>query len=162
MNAHEQIASRELIDASQTVARRGDGVDANVVMGWSNNPASHLKEIEARAQHGTPEAFRFQNALREITASTKTPIEVSTIDCKCGIYDTEYTMRDYGDKIMVTSPTVKWENNSGSLDFEKTTITNKRTIDVVRKMFEDEDLVNEDQEVLQDILDGNYSHLQLK
>jgi hypothetical protein len=88
-------------------------------------------------------------------------MHATIIYCKTGIYDTQYTIRDYGAKIVVTEPYVRWENNSGSLDFRKTTITNPKTMIVIRGMAESEELVNDDQEVLQDILDGNYHHLPL-
>jgi len=84
-----------------------------------------------------------------------------TIDVTTGIYDTEYTMRDYGGKITITAPFVRWVNNSGSLDFRKTTVTNAKTMDVIRQMFNGGEMVNDDQDNLQDILDGNYRHLPL-
>lgn len=85
-----------------------------------------------------------------------------TIDCQTGIYNTEYTMRDYGSHLIVTAPYVKWQkSNCGTLDFTKTKITNAKTMQTVRTMFDNEELMNDSQDMLQDILDGNYRHLPL-
>ena len=65
----------------------------------------------------------------------KKPIKTE-IDCTCGIWDTTLTIRDYGDKIVVTNPYVKWVNNNGNLSFEKTTLTSEKALKAVRDMAE--------------------------
>ena len=55
-------------------------------------------------------------------------MRTTQLDCKCGIYATEYTVRDYGRKIVVTAPYIKWEGNSGCLDFGK-----KKVVDAYKK-----------------------------
>ena len=61
-------------------------------------------------------------------------MKTSTINVQCGIYDTEYTIRDYGKKIVVTLPYIRWDNNSGSLDFTKSTISDDAGMFLIRAM----------------------------
>jgi hypothetical protein len=86
-------------------------------------------------------------------------IKTTTIESTCGIYDTEYTLRDYGTKLIVTEPYIKWEQNTGCLAFEKTRVTNAKTMAVIRNMFADDELINDDQICLSDVLAGNYGFL---
>lgn len=82
-----------------------------------------------------------------------------TIDCTEGIYDTEYTCREYKDKIVVTRPFIRWENNTGSLDFEKITWPkmtktgekNKRT-EMILSFFRAGELVDDEGCILDDFL----------
>lgn len=88
----------------------------------------------------------------------------STIDVKCGIYDTEYTIRDYGSKIVVTSPYIKWVNNNGGLSFAKTTLTNHQSLALVRKMVENDETIAEVNTVggfltLDEVCDGRVADL---
>jgi hypothetical protein len=49
---------------------------------------------------------------------------MKTIETKCGIYDTEYTLIKHRDgSISIKTPYVKWVNNSGSLAFKNVKIT---------------------------------------
>ena len=61
-------------------------------------------------------------------------MRTTQLDCKCGIYETEYTVRDYGCKIVVTAPYIKWEGNSGCLAFEKKTVVNDGYKAAIRDM----------------------------
>lgn len=59
------------------------------------------------------------------------------IPVKFAIYDTEYTFRDLGDKIIVTYPAGKFENDSTwILKEKKETIDNPERISLIRKMIE--------------------------
>lgn len=91
-------------------------------------------------------------------------MKTTTISCKTGIYDTEYTIRDYGKKIVVTAPIIKWVDNSGSLDFFKTTVTHPKTMQVIRGMAKRGEYVNNDPtcETLDGILADDYRHLPTK
>ena len=71
-------------------------------------------------------------------------MKTNKIDVKCGIYETEYTIRDYGKKIVVTSPYIKWVNNSGNLDFTKITYKSAVAMKHLREMVENDCLVTED------------------
>ena len=43
---------------------------------------------------------------------------MKTIETKCGIYDTQYTLIQHRDgSISIKTPYIKWVNNSGSLAF---------------------------------------------
>ena len=59
-------------------------------------------------------------------------------DFAVGIYNwTEAVMRIYGkSKAVVTMPTVKWSNNSGSLAYYKVKLTSPKKIADVRTLFE--------------------------
>jgi hypothetical protein len=46
-------------------------------------------------------------------------MNVSTIECTVGIYNTQATVRVYANKTVVTAPYVKWTNNTGTLAFRK-------------------------------------------
>jgi hypothetical protein len=83
----------------------------------------------------------------QMSASKKT-----SIYCTCGIYDTVYTVRDYGSKIVITAPYVRWVNNNGSLDFAKTTVSDISGIALVRAMVDNDELVV-------DGVDNNIGHL---
>jgi hypothetical protein len=67
-------------------------------------------------------------------------MKTAKIDVQCGIYDTEYTIRDYGKHIVITAPFIKWENNSGSLDFWKSKISNEISIKWIRQMVAEDTL----------------------
>ncbi len=88
-------------------------------------------------------------------------MKTSTISANVGIYDTEYTIRDYGSKIVVTAPIIRWIDNSGSLDFWKKTVTHPKTMQVIRSMAERGEYVNLDPtcETLDGILSDDYRHL---
>ena len=60
----------------------------------------------------------------------------STIDYRVGLYSSEITMRDYGDRITVTVPYIKWGKSltTGSLAFTKSTTT--RNLPVIREFFD--------------------------
>ena len=88
--------------------------------------------------------------------------QTTKIDVRCGIYDSEYTIRDYGDKITVKAPYIKWVDNSGNLDFVTTTVTHIAAMRVLRYMVEEDCLITDDGETIQDILDGNYAHIPIK
>jgi hypothetical protein len=106
--------------------------------------------------------YKAWRAWCEPVTTKEIEMKTTTIDATCGIYDTEYTLRDYGKKLVVTAPRIKWENNSGCLDFKKTTITNPDTMTVVRAMFAHDELVTDDDVCLGDILEGNYGWLPRK
>ena len=82
-----------------------------------------------------------------------------TIDCKCGIYDTEYTLTVTGDKMTVKAPYIKWVNNNGSLAFRRVVVRDEDKADV--QAFFDEDVLvlpannNAENLGLVDVLDGN-------
>jgi len=58
-------------------------------------------------------------------------------DFAVGIYDwTEAVMRVYGkNKAVVTMPTVKWSDNSGSLAYYKVKLTSPKKIAEVKNLF---------------------------
>jgi hypothetical protein len=70
-------------------------------------------------------------------------MKTTTINCTTGIYDTYYTIRDYGSKIIITAPYVHWTGNSGTLDFGKTKITNPRGMALIREMVASDHLVSD-------------------
>ena len=85
-------------------------------------------------------------------------MKTTHIDCKCGIYDTQTTIRDYGHKIIVTEPFIKWINDSGSLDFHKIRLTTPRAMRIARVCAREEKLavISDDGEMLamlDDVLD---------
>ena len=89
----------------------------------------------------------------------------STIDVTCGIYDTEYTVRDYRTHIVVTEPYIKWVNNSGNLAFCKHKITNVDAMAIVRIMADDNEMMLSDGDGtinIEDIFKNNYSAVTLK
>ncbi len=58
-------------------------------------------------------------------------------DCKVGIFNAEYVARVYSDKIIVTTPYVKWVDNSGSYAEKKESIRDQALVDEVRREIED-------------------------
>jgi len=77
----------------------------------------------------------------------------SYISVKVGIYDTHYTVRDYGSYIMVQAPYVKWVGNSGSLDFKRIKITRPSDVEAIRIMADRDELwIPESNITLDDIL----------
>jgi hypothetical protein len=80
---------------------------------------------------------------------------VSRIDVKTGIYDTEYTVRDYGTHIVVTAPYVRWSNNSGSLDFKKYKIEDTTDMQLIRNMIEMDQIYDDDSmRSMDDVING--------
>jgi len=65
-------------------------------------------------------------------SSIKAKTTKTTIECKCGIYDTEVTIRDYGHKVCITTPYIKWTGNAGCLNFEKSTFTDTKHMGIMR------------------------------
>ena len=62
-----------------------------------------------------------------------------TKDCKVGIYDNcEYIARIYADRIVVTSPYVKWVGNTGGYAERKERITDTRTLASVKAALADD------------------------
>ena len=60
-------------------------------------------------------------------------MKIITKDCKVGIYDNcEYIARIYADRIVVTSPYVKWAGNTGGYAERKERITDPATLAAVR------------------------------
>lgn len=66
------------------------------------------------------------------------PICKITKDVVVGIYDSEYSANIYADKIIVTTPYIKWIDNSGSLDTKKNAIRDKKIIDKVIAVLNDD------------------------
>lgn len=72
------------------------------------------------------------------------------VACKDDIWDTEYTLRIYGNKkAVITVPFTKWVHIFGSLQFKKVSITNPKKVAMLKKMFENDSLVYYD-------ADGSY------
>ena len=91
-------------------------------------------------------------------------MKTTYINCKCEIYDTEYTIRDYGSYIVVTAPYIRWCNNSGSLDFIKTRIDAEEPKTLIRTMADNGDIYVEVRTnggflTLDDILEGYVAEL---
>ncbi len=60
-------------------------------------------------------------------------MQTITKDCKVGIYDNcEYVARIYTDRIVVTSPFVRWIDNTGSYWDRKDRITDPSVLAIVR------------------------------
>ena len=82
---------------------------------------------------------------------------MKTIDCNVGIYNTEYTLTEHKDgSITVRQPFVRWENNSGSLDFQNRKIEAGKTAERVKQFFEKEELADDVGMTLPDLLDRIY------
>ena len=66
----------------------------------------------------------------------------STIDYRVGIYCSAITMRDYGDRITITVPYIKWtkNQNTGKLAFTKS--TNTRNLTLIREFFDRGEIYN--------------------
>jgi hypothetical protein len=82
-----------------------------------------------------------------------------------GIYDSEYTMVEHANgTITVRIPYVKWDNNTGTLAFEKRTYQGKRA-EKIKEFFEKNNTVIDTPEyecpcmTLNDILNGEYPDL---
>lgn len=59
-----------------------------------------------------------------------------TIDIKCGIYDTEYTLTEHRDgSISVKAPYIKWVNNTGNLAFQTVNIPNGHVAEQIKLAF---------------------------
>ena len=60
-------------------------------------------------------------------------MKIITKDCKVGIYDNcEYVARIYADRIVVTSPYIRWAGNTGGYAERKERITDPATLAAVR------------------------------
>lgn len=86
-------------------------------------------------------------------------MKTTRIDVTTGIYDTEYTIRDYGTHIVVTAPFVNWDNNTGSLDFYKIRCDDPDDMAAIRIFAERDSLVEEANNngevlILDDVLQG--------
>jgi len=79
-------------------------------------------------------------------------MKTTTIDVKCGIYDTCYTIRDYGSKMTIKAPYIKWTNNSGNLNFANRTITTPRGMAYLREMTASGELVTDDTTTIDEVL----------
>ncbi|MEI8248221.1 MAG: hypothetical protein WCI51_20460 [Lentisphaerota bacterium] len=83
---------------------------------------------------------------------------MKTIDCKVGIFDTEYQLKEHKDgSVTVIRPFVRWRNNSGSLDFTKIKEAGKNA-EIIKRFFKDDALWLDDVGSLDDILDGNIDY----
>jgi hypothetical protein len=77
------------------------------------------------------------------------------IECKTGIYDTYFTLTCHRNgSVTVKSPSIKWEHNSGCLNFCRTTIQAGKRAEMVKHFFAIDEMVDENQNVLMDILAG--------
>ncbi len=66
-------------------------------------------------------------------------MQTITKDCKVGIYDNcMYIARIYVDRIVVTSPYVRWIGNTGGYDERKDRITNPQVLASVHDSLADE------------------------
>jgi len=66
------------------------------------------------------------------------PIYTISKDVKVGIYDSEYVARVYKDKVIVTTPYVRWRNNTGTYAESKDSIRNFVVIaDLLRELGDD-------------------------
>jgi len=82
---------------------------------------------------------------------------MKTINCKCGIYETEYQMTEHRDgSISVRKPYVRWANNSGSLDFDTVKIEAGKTACTIKGFFEKEILADDIGTTLPDLLSRIY------
>ena len=80
-------------------------------------------------------------------------MKTTTIETTCGTYETEATIRDYGHKVCVTNPYIKWVGSTGSLAFEKATFTDERRMTAMRKFAEAECGATDDGDMLSNYLD---------
>jgi hypothetical protein len=61
---------------------------------------------------------------------------MKTIDIKCGIYDTEYTLKSHRNgSITVHAPYIKWVNNTGNLAFRNVKFPAGRLADEIKQAF---------------------------
>ena len=72
------------------------------------------------------------------------PVTVDTIDCTTGIYDTEFTITDYGMCMIIVYPYVRWENNTGCLDFGTARVRSWADMMHVREMIDNDTLCSDD------------------
>jgi len=79
--------------------------------------------------------------------------KLATIDCTTGIYETEYTLYDDNDQMVVKAPYIKWKNNTGILAFEKVVVGDKER-PYVKAMFDAYELVDDDGHTLDDYIFG--------
>lgn len=84
----------------------------------------------------------------------------STINVQHDIWDTEYTVFDYGTHINVRRPITRWVNNSGSLCFERVRIDNADDMAAIRFFVANEVLIGSANNnagflTISDVLDGN-------
>ena len=85
-----------------------------------------------------------------------------TIDCQTGIYNTEYTLICHKDgSVTVKAPFIRWVNNSGCLDFIRTTIKARERAEFVKKFFEANELVIEDDGMFLTLDDVIYSNVSI-
>ena len=61
-------------------------------------------------------------------------IRETFIPCSVGIFDTEYTITDYSDKILVKIPCVNRVDNSGNLGFWYATFDDETDKAIIREM----------------------------
>lgn len=71
------------------------------------------------------------------------PKKVDYIDVECDIWQTRYTIKDYGHKIVVKAPFTRWCGSSGSLDFETITITDAPRMQSIRTFVERKSLLEQ-------------------
>jgi hypothetical protein len=79
-------------------------------------------------------------------------MERTNINCTVGIYDTWYTFDDYGEKIVVKVPSIKWVYNSGSLSFEHRVVTDLVKIAAIREMVANDELANSEGETIDNLI----------
>jgi len=66
-----------------------------------------------------------------------------TINCKCGIYDTQYRLIEHRDgSLSVKDPYIKWEGLTGVLKFRVVSVPEKAKI-LVNRFFEEQTTVKE-------------------
>ena len=90
-----------------------------------------IYENAGKALRAIPSEKRSE-ASRANGAKGGRPLHTITMPCKVGIYDnSEYTARVYRDKIIVTSPYVKWVGNTGGYAERKEAIRDQAVVDAV-------------------------------
>lgn len=78
------------------------------------------------------------------------------INVKCGIYDTCYKLRDYGYKICVTAPYIRWTGNTGILAFDKVTVKDESQMEYLRYFYGESTFIHDDGTTMDNILYGRY------
>jgi hypothetical protein len=86
-------------------------------------------------------------------------VKTSSLSIKWDIWETEYTVRDYGTHIIVTAPWTRWDGNTGTLDTHKVRVDNTPRMALIRGMVDRGELVTPDSTTdpvltMQDVLDG--------
>jgi hypothetical protein len=67
------------------------------------------------------------------------------INCQVGIYDTSYKLTCHRDKsVTVRAPFIRWTKNSGALAFDRVKIKSVARANFVKRFFEDDTLVIDD------------------